>query len=161
MIEAHERVNQFGVRLYWRVRDIREEITRRFGWDCTPRRYRYLQQLGIVPEPEPGWKDRYEARLSLDEVEMIMARIAQQIKPPRNGKIRWRRPGLWRRSEVMDEIKRRTGITIDRGRWDYIKSLGLVPYPEGELPETWTDGQVEEIIATIETHATVEEPTSQ
>jgi hypothetical protein len=76
-------------------------------------------------------------------------------------KAKYRRPGLYRSSDLREELSNRFGFEVTRGIFYHWRSIGLVPRGSTRLPirrgcsgqtQAWTDEDVERIAAQILAH---------
>jgi hypothetical protein len=152
-----------------RVRDAREELEKRLGMTVTPDRWKHWQRIGLVLPAREG-PAKYEAYITLDEVEIMTVRLLKHFHiasvscrrdRPVATRRHYRRPGIWRQSEIRDEVMRRVGLSLTCDQFDYCRELALIPEPKIRIPAIaggltmqwgWTDQQVEVIIATLSAH---------
>ena len=146
-----------------RVRDVREELSRRLGYVVTTSQYRYWQRVGLVPGPLPK-EQRYKPLYRQDEVDIMLAKISSYTQQKGKGDFSYRIPGVWRRREIIEEIRRRLKVeNFDRVHFEYCRQLGIIPEPSVPIPSTrnpgkenqrngWSDAQLEEIIAMVGSH---------
>lgn len=151
----------------WRVRDIREELSRRFGKEVTGQVWKYWQKLGIAPPGIKDHRERYRAIYRQDEVDMIMADVAKHVKGIDNrGRWTYRIPGVWREEELREEIGRRLKVDFTRTRFAVCRELGIIPEPEVQLKRMrghgytsrwgWTDMQLEQAVANVGIHCSID-----
>ena len=66
-------------------------------------------------------------------------------------KLKYRRPGLYRASELRMELERRLGIPVPKWRFYYWQRLGFIPRGAVSIGwwQAWTDLQAQNIAAAL------------
>jgi hypothetical protein len=146
---------------FWRPVRLRNELTRVTGVIMDRSRFRYLQRIGVIPKAE-SCDEKGLQLFPLHQVEQIVvaadAAIYRDI-PRERGHVIYRRPGMFRVSELKREISRRIGMDFTETQWRTMKKLGIIPegdmYIPGTITQAWSEQAVEDVIASIHIHVTI------